>query len=596
MNERKLKQLNILMIITAIVCAIFVLLFTFVFSPSEKNKIPVVDLKPLNDNWIVKTIKGDKDQIVDLPTKVKATAGETTVFIHIVPEDITGDTVLMFPSKFQNVVVAINEKTIYSNGVITDQKLLKSAVPCINVVEIGEYKPGDRISIYMASAYNKYSGNFGEVFYGTKGDVLSHIIYGNVFPLIISCILLVLAIALLLILIISKKDKSNKHRAVYAYIFIGMTALWNITGNPIMQIATGNTFGVYMTHMTILLVLPVLYIMLQRCFTNRVKYARIFEIGIYLFSINFLTGVIFQMLGICDFASFSIFTMGLIIVGLLILSGIMYIAAETYNDENIYKSFQTNTILLVSCVGEAILNCFSFYAKYQGLVLEIGMLIFLIVLIVFVEKDVQVRINKENEKVITKVYQEKDRITKQINTPFIYNSLNEAMLAIKGTNAKESKLIYNTSVYMKYNIKAANEKKMVPFTQELEYIKSYLNIIENTKNIAVSVEDKVVEFMVPYNTIEPLVENAVINGALKAKENGRIVVRCYERLDCFAIQIVDNGNGIGPDKRFTGIQNFSTIRSRLKNDCKASIEINSKSDRGTILTVKIPKAGYIMKE
>ena len=92
MNERKLKQLNILMIITAIVCAIFVLLFTFVFSPSEKNKIPVVDLKPLNDNWIVKTIKGDKDQIVDLPTKVKATAGETTVFIHIVPEDITGDT------------------------------------------------------------------------------------------------------------------------------------------------------------------------------------------------------------------------------------------------------------------------------------------------------------------------------------------------------------------------------------------------------------------------------------------------------------------------------------------------------------------------
>ena len=55
-------------------------------------------------------------------------------------------------------------------------------------------------------------------------------------------------------------------------------------------------------------------------------------------------------------------------------------------------------------------------------------------------------------------------------------------------------------------------------------------------------------------------ENAVLNGALKSNSDGRIVLRSYERLDCFAIQIVDNGPGIGPDKMFTGKKQYKEIK------------------------------------
>ena len=74
------------------------------------------------------------------------------------------------------------------------------------------------------------------------------------------------------------------------------------------------------------------------------------------------------------------------------------------------------------------------------------------------------------------------------------------------------------------------------------------------------------------------------------------MVRSYERLDCFVIQIVDNGSGLGPDRRFTGKDSYKDIRRTLKKMCGAVIEVKNKPDKGTIVSVMIPKAGFEMKE
>ena len=74
------------------------------------------------------------------------------------------------------------------------------------------------------------------------------------------------------------------------------------------------------------------------------------------------------------------------------------------------------------------------------------------------------------------------------------------------------------------------------------------------------------------------------------------MVRSYERLDCYAIQIVDNGNGVSPAKKFRARQNFQTLQKELKKSVGALLDIRVKPDKGTILTVKIPKQGYIVKE
>jgi sensor histidine kinase YesM len=138
---------------------------------------------------------------------------------------------------------------------------------------------------------------------------------------------------------------------------------------------------------------------------------------------------------------------------------------------------------------------------------------------------------------------------------------------------------------------------LVPFTQELDYIRAYLGIqSKRFKDLEIAIEDKVLDFKVPYNTIEPIVENSIENGALKSSSSGRFVLRSYERLDCYAVQIVDNGPGISPEKEFCGNTDYKTVKKRLKTMCQASIDVKCRPGKGAIITVKIPKDGYIIKE
>lgn len=597
MNERRLKQLNILVLITALVGVIFIGLFVFVFAPDSRNKIKSGELTEFNDNWILRGYAENTDSLINLPEKVDAERGETVVIMHKVPENISKDTVLLFETEFQNIVVMLGEEKVYTNGVLSNQKLMKNAVPCLNVIDIGDAKAGDVITIYVASAYGKYSGSLGSVYYGNRGDVVAGIVGGDGASFVFAITLLVIILLLSISLVFMRNANIDKRKSAYAFGFIFAATLWSITGNPIMQLITGNTFALYMSNMVFLLIMPILYIMHQRCFAVKRRFAKIFEIGIYVFSVNFLTGVIFQMLGVSDFATYMIFTKILIVLGLIILSGIMYLAADTYSDKTIYSNLWANLVLTAACIIEAFLSIFDFYSRYDGVVLQTGVYVFIVLLVIASEKSLIREMNQQRDEAISNMEIEKGMAVKNINTGLIYSSLNTVINDIKVRDIDNSRLIYDTSIYMKYNIKAVNDKNMVPFSQELEYIKAYLGMQRRINaTLEVSIEDKIVDFQVPFNTIEPLVENAVANGALKAENSGRIVVRSYERLDCFAIQIVDNGLGIGPDKRFEGKQSLKSIKKRLKAMCGATVEVRNKPDKGTIVTVKIPKTGYIIKE
>lgn len=597
MNERKLKQLNILILIAVGVGIVFMGLFSFGFAPEGQHRIETTVLKDFNDGWILRNYQGAGDDLIDLPNKLDGNAEEIILLMHKVPEDLNEDTVLVFETKFQNVQVLVGDEVVYTNGVLNEQKLMRNAVPCLNVVDISDANPGDVISVYLASGYDKYSGELGEFFYGTKGDVVSQLVRENGVGFIFSFTLLVIIILLTISLIFMRNVYVNKRKAAYGFGFLFATSLWCLFENPIMQVVTSNSFGVYMSGMILLLILPVLYIMYQRCFAVKRRFAKIFEIGIYVFAVNFLTGIVFQMLGVCDFATYMIFTKVLIVLSLLLLSGIMYLAADTYSDKTIYSNLWANLVLTIASLLEALFSIFRFYKPYDETILQIGIYIFMVLLVVVVEKEIILEMNQSKEAAISSMEQEKDMAVKNINTKYIFQALSVAVDDMKEKDKENSKLIYHTSIYMKYNILAVTEKKLVPFSWELEYIKAYLEI-EGRKHreLEIVVEDKVTDFAVPFNTIEPLVENAIINGALKANSSGRLVFRSYERLDCYAIQIVDNGKGIGPDKKFTGKQTYKNIKKRLKSGCRGAIEIKNKPDKGTIVTVKIPKAGYIIKE
>lgn len=596
MNERKLKQLNIIIVITAITGLIFIGLFVFAFAPKGQYKIKGNSITDYSEKWILKSFDGENDKIISLPMKLKNDADNVVVLMNKVPDDVSGNTAIVFKTEFQNVKVMIGDETVYTNGIFNQQKLMKNAVPRYNIVDIGDSVPGDIITIYLSSGYKKYSGILPEIYYGNKSDIIFNIMNNNGFELVLAVSLIATSIILTVCLILMKNSEVNKRKSIYAFSFVFATAFWSLLSNPIMQILFSNTFGIYMSSMVILLIMPVLYIMYQRCFALKRRYAMIFEIGIYTYAINFLTGVIFQICGVSDFATYMVFTKILIIIGLILLSVIMYLAADAYSDKSIYGNFVSNVILLFACLAEGILSFFKFYKKYDGTVLQIGIFVFLILLVVNVQKEIVKEVNSKKEEALNSLEEKKEKIVKNINTNLVFHSLNEAINSLKD-DKENSRLIYNTSIYLKNNIKATASNDLVSFSEELEYIKSYLGVEQRLNaGFIVEIEDKVDNFRIPFATIEPLVENAVRNGALRSTGTPRLVLRIYERLDCFAIQIVDNGKGIGPDKKFSGTVSYKDIKKKLKTLCRAGIEVRNKPDMGTVLTIKIPKEGFIIKD
>lgn len=596
MNEKKLRQLNILTIITAVACLICMLVFAFILSPNEKNRIGADGLVTMNDRWVLKNYNGSDDKLISLPISLDVAAGEAVAIMSQVPDDVSDSSVIMFYTKFQNVIVMLGDNKIYSNGVLNNQKLLKNAVPCYNVVSLKGAKPGDIITIYMASAYKHYSGDIGSIYYGTAGGAVTELVKKDGASFVLGVTLLVITILLCISLVFMRGVAVDKKKAAYAFGFILTAVLWVLSGNSLCQLITGNNFAVYMSGSVLLMLMPILYLMYQSCFAVNGRFAKIFELGIYIYAVNLLVGIVFQLLSVCDFAAYIVFTKILITLGIILLCVLMYLAG-VHQNKSLKGNFVANVVMAVSALLEALLSLFKFYEPYDGVVLQLGIYVFIVLLVIYVEKNVIYEMNKQKDMAISSIGVEKEKAVRNINSAFIYGALNQVMTELKDTDMEHSRMIYDASMYMKYNIDTLTINNMVSFSRELEYIKAYLGIqYKRNANLEVVIEDKVVDFDVPYNTIEPLVENAVVNGALKSLSAGRIVIRSYERLDCYAVQIVDNGRGIGPDKRFAGKQSFKSIKKRLKSMCGGAVEIKNKPDKGTILTVKIPKDGYIIKE
>ncbi|MBR4515158.1 MAG: histidine kinase [Lachnospiraceae bacterium] len=597
MNKKKLKVLNSIVLIACAVAALCIFLFTFVFSPAKSDKISSDPPAKFNTNWILRDFEGENDQMITLPAKLKAKAGDIIVIMHVAPEGLDENSVLSFKTMFQNVIVTVGEERVYEYGVLNDNKLIKTAVPKTHLVPIGKAEPGDVIAIYLSSGYNKYSGMIPEISLSTRGDVAASIVKSNGVGFVIALTLLIISLILSIALVIDRRAEIDKKRSGYAFAFVLVTSLWSLLSNPIMELITGNVFGVYMSSMVLLLLMPILYLMHLRCFAVKKRLAGILDVGIYIFAVFMLTGIIFQMLYVMDFASFLTVAKVFITVGLIALSFIMYMAADVYADKTIVSSLFANLVLTVACLLEALLSMFSFYSSYDGVVLTAGLFVFMAMIMISTEKDMAAEVTKERDYAIENVEQEKSHAIRKLNTRFIFSTMNTAMNSVKVFSESDGRLIYDTSVYMKYNMKTANERSMVPFAEELKYIKSYLGMQErNHPGLVCNVEDKIIDFNVPFNTIEPLVENAVVNGALSGEVPGKIVVRSYERLDCYVVQIVDNGNGFGPDRRFTGKESYKDIKRTLKKMCGAIIEVKNKQDKGTIVSVMIPKAGFEMKE
>jgi LytS/YehU family sensor histidine kinase len=98
------------------------------------------------------------------------------------------------------------------------------------------------------------------------------------------------------------------------------------------------------------------------------------------------------------------------------------------------------------------------------------------------------------------------------------------------------------------------------------------------------------DFLIPSLSLQMIVENAVKHGITKKYEGGTVKVTSYEKDDKYFIIVEDDGVGFDVNKVIGDNHlGFKNSRERLRHFVNGDLVIESEIDKGTKVTVIIPK-------
>lgn len=164
--------------------------------------------------------------------------------------------------------------------------------------------------------------------------------------------------------------------------------------------------------------------------------------------------------------------------------------------------------------------------------------------------ELQMTINREYVSEIKKKNAELQALQAGINPHFLYNTLE----AIRIKAADDGNLNVSEMIVMLANVyrSIVRDRTFIEIRKELNMCGMYLNIFSmrysSNLDYSIRVDPNVMEYGIPKNLLQPMIENYFVHGIRLDQENNRFVIRGY--LDdgdvCFIFE--DNGRGIHRDR------------------------------------------------
>lgn len=182
----------------------------------------------------------------------------------------------------------------------------------------------------------------------------------------------------------------------------------------------------------------------------------------------------------------------------------------------------------------------------------------------------------------------------QMQPHFLYNVFTTISGLCETQNALQARDVVNRFAdYFRTNIESLGKEKTISFEKELNHIKTYLWLekLRFEDDLIISYEIGPMDFAVPSLTIQPIVENAVKHGVVPKDSPGTVTIKTYETSTDYVIVVEDDGVGFDVDeKRDSGVHvGLENVSKRLEIVLGGSIEIQSEKEKGTVVTVQIPK-------
>lgn len=193
----------------------------------------------------------------------------------------------------------------------------------------------------------------------------------------------------------------------------------------------------------------------------------------------------------------------------------------------------------------------------------------------------------------------------QINPHFIFNSLNTISAFCREKPDKARELLIALARYFRNSIKTKDS--CVSIYEEMEYVEAYMQLekarFDERLDLHMHVEEDL-NCQLPCLILQPIVENAIIHGAMKRKE-GKVSVDVASQGEDVIITVKDNGHGISseivdslndenPSSRYIGLSN---VNRRLKYMFGAGhgLKISTGGD-GTTIVIRAPKSERLLDQ
>ena len=190
----------------------------------------------------------------------------------------------------------------------------------------------------------------------------------------------------------------------------------------------------------------------------------------------------------------------------------------------------------------------------------------------------------------------------QISPHFIYNSLNAIASFINTDPARARELVVEFADFTRYSFRRHGD--FTTLAEELRCIDRYL-LLERARfgervQVSLRVAPEVLSTVIPFLSLQPLVENAVRHG-LEAKEGpGHISITANDAGAFAEVTIEDDGVGMDPsqlqsmlaghtDGEHVGLRNVDArLRQVYGND--HGLVIETAPGEGTLITMRVPKS------
>lgn len=190
----------------------------------------------------------------------------------------------------------------------------------------------------------------------------------------------------------------------------------------------------------------------------------------------------------------------------------------------------------------------------------------------------------------------------QINPHFLYNTLDSISWMCEEGRTEEAVEMVNALAKL-FRISISKGHELIPLSQELQHVESYLKIqkyrYKNQFSYHFQVDKSCLVYYCNKITLQPIVENSIYHG-LDMIDEGRITIGICDHGEDILLYVEDNGVGMSSDKcseilrrepgdkSGIGIKNVHD-RIKIYFGDKYGLTITSEPDEGTRVEILIPK-------